>query len=321
MDNLDRIIIGFAVLGLIISAVISYLKINKLWARRHIKEVSESISVAAALLSLLTTLPFLAKFVIIDKDFVAAGKFLLSLIVFFVFFLVGIGVWVKRQETLSLWKMVRRSLATERDELTYLIRSFAKPREAPAILRILHMISLVDEELDQRETEMLESVARPWGIHVEELRHGQESGEVDIAMVRQAFNEYLEMKPPVIQVEKVHDLIKFMINADRKVSKEEALVLDEVAGAVLAYIATDDSQPVVYEVLLVPQRDTQVDAMRETCADPALRQRAGGKAFVAGTYYSESFARAICQRYRQKQFFSTVERLAADGERTRLQVW
>lgn len=214
--------------------------------------------------------------------------------------------------------MMRRALATERGELTYLIRSFAKPREAPAILRILQLISLVDEELDERESAMLESVARPWGIHVEELRHAHEPGAVDISMVRQAFDDYLDMTPPVEQVEKVHDLIKFMVNADRKVSEEESVVLDEVAGAVSAYVTTGDMPPVVYEVLLVPQGETQVDMMREAITDPDLKQRAGGKAFVAGAYFSESFARAICQRYRRKAFFSTVERLAPFGERTRL---
>jgi hypothetical protein len=319
MNNLDHLITGFAIVGLVLSAVISYLKVNKLWGRRHIREVSESISVAAALLSLFTTLPFLAKFLIVDRDLVAAGKFLLSLIVFFVFFLVGIGLWVRREDQLGIWQMMRRALATERGELTYLIRSFAKPREAPAILRVLQLVSLVDQDLDERETEMLESVARPWGIHVEELRRGPEHSDVDIGTVRQAFSEYLDIKPPVSQVEKVHDLIRFMVNADRKVSAEEGLILDEVRGAVSAYLSQGSGgRPVVYEVLLVPQHDAQVTAMREQSSDPDLKSRAGGSAFVAGTYYSESFARAICQRYRQKAFFSTVERLAPDGERTRV---
>jgi hypothetical protein len=53
MSTFDQIITSAAILGLAVSAVISYLKVNKLWARRHIKEVTESISVAAALLSLL----------------------------------------------------------------------------------------------------------------------------------------------------------------------------------------------------------------------------------------------------------------------------
>ena len=78
---LQQVLTSLAIVGLAISAIISYLKVNKLWARRHIKEVAESISVVAAILSLFTTLPFLIKFVVIDHDYVAAGKFLLSLLV------------------------------------------------------------------------------------------------------------------------------------------------------------------------------------------------------------------------------------------------
>jgi hypothetical protein len=46
--------------------------------------------------------------------------------------------------------------------------------------------------------------------------------------------------------------------------------------------------------------------------NPVLHPRAGGEAYVAGTYYSESFARAICRRFQQRDFFSTVERRKTD---------
>ena len=46
-------------------------------------------------------------------------------------------------------------------------------------------------------------------------------------------------------------------------------------------------------------------------SDPVLHPRAGGEAFVAGSYFSESFARAICRRYRQSDFFCTVEHRTA----------
>ena len=151
----------FAALG--VSIVIAYLKINKLWGRRHIREVAESISVAAALLSLFTTLPFLVKFAVVDGDYVAAGKFVVSICVFVVFFLIGIGYWTRRSEKAGLWTLLRRALATERGELTYLMQSFTKPREADAILRLLRLISMVDRELDDREVELLESVAPPVG--------------------------------------------------------------------------------------------------------------------------------------------------------------
>jgi hypothetical protein len=39
---------------------------------------------------------------------------------------------------------------------------------------------------------------------------------------------------------------------------------------------------------------------------------------VAGSYFSEPFARAICLRFRQKHFFCTVERLTSEGERFQL---
>jgi hypothetical protein len=318
METFDKVITSFALLGLAVSAVISYLKVNKLWARRHIKEVAESISVAAAMLSLLTTVPFLVKFVVIDQDYVAAGKFVLSLAVFFVFFLVGIGFWVRSGQRIGLWRMLRRALATEGGELTYLIHSFARPREAPAILRILQLVSMVDNELDEREQEMLESVALPWGIHPDDIRGARPKEESDISSVRIAFSDYLEMKPGVAQVEKVYDLVKFMIHADRRVSEEEQIILDEISGAVAAYVTEGDKTPEVFEVLLVPQSHDQVEQMQAEVTDSTLHHRAGGQAIVAGTYFSESFARAICLRFRQKSFFCTVERLTPEGERIRL---
>ena len=291
---LQQVLTSLAIVGLVISAIISYLKINKLWGRRHIKEVAESISVVAAILSLFTTLPFLIKFIVIDKDYVAAGKFLLSLLVFFVFFLVGIGFWVKRHEPLGLWRMMRKAIATERGELTYLIHSFTKPREAPAILRILRLVSLVDRHMDQRETEILESVARPWGIHPDELKGGPEIGEdTDIGAVRDAFTDYLDMKPDRTQVEKVVDLIRFMIHADRQVTADEALVLDEVSGAAKAYLSATGAGADVFEVLLVPQRTEDFDRAGDLIVDPVLHPRAGGEAFVAG----DVLFRVLCSRH------------------------
>lgn len=318
MSTLDKIITSAALFGLGVSVIIAYLKVNKLWARRHIKEVAESISVAAALLSLLTTVPFLVKFIVVDGDFVAAGKFLLSLAVFFVFFLVGIGFWVKREEKLGWWRMLRSALATERGELTYLVRSFARPKEASSILRILRLVSMVDQDLDDREKEMLVSVAMPWGISPDDIRLEPGEDGADIAAVGAAFSEYLATKPPAGQVEKVFDLVRFMVHADRKVTEDERLILEEAGAAVRAYLHQGESSPDVYEVLLVPQNETQLARMAEEVADPSLHDRAGGRAVVAGSYFSEGFARAICMRFRRKRFFCTVERLTAEGERIQL---
>jgi hypothetical protein len=321
MYHIEYVITSFAVIGLALSAVIAYLKVNRIWGRKHIREVAESVSVAAALLSLFTTVPFLLKFIVIDQDYVAAGKFFVSLLVFAVFFLIGVGYWVKREERTGLWRLMRRALASEGSELTYLIHSFTKPKEANAILRILQLVSMVDDELDERERQILESVALPWGIHPEDLKTTAEGGRaIDIADVRAAFADYLELNPPAGQVEKVYDLVKFMVHADRRVSPEERLIMEEISGAAKAFIAGAGETSTQYEVLLVPQSPEQRAQIVELLVEPRLEPRAGGEAFVAGTYFSQSFAEAICHRFRRRRLFSTVEPLpresspaAADG--------
>lgn len=315
MTAFDEIVTSLAILGLGISAVIAYLKVNKIWARKHIKEVAESVSVVAALLSLFTTLPFLVKFVIIDRDYVAAAKFLISLIVFFIFLMVGIGLWVRAGQRNSLWRMLREALRIERHELTYLLHSLAKPREAKAILRLLQGVSAVDREIHEAEFQLLRSVAEPWGLDPAKIlaERGSEPPH-EIEEVRAAFVAYLDLRPPEGQIGKVLDLVGFMVNADRTIAAEEKAVLEELADLARRHLGDGDSRA-LYEVLLVPQNDQQRDTIGATFADPGPLPRAGGLAYVAGAYFSETFAREICRHYRDMNIFATVEKTtAATGE-------
>ncbi len=306
MSGFDQIITSLAVFGLGISAVISYLKINKLWARRHIKEVAESVSVAAALLSLFTTLPFLIKFLVIDEDYVAAAKFVLSLLVFLVFFLVGIGLWVRGAEPRGFWSAIRNALMTEQKELTNLLHTLAQPREARSIVRILQLVSTVDRDLDRREIDMLDSVARPLGVDARELAAQAEGHNTTVEEVREAFLEYLRLKPAAHQVSKTYDLVRFMVRADKQISSEEQLILDELAYVVQDYLS-QKSAVRSFEVLVVPQTDSQKREIESILPQSELVAKSGGHAFVAGSFYSEAFASAVCGQYRDKGFFSTVE--------------
>ncbi len=297
-----------AVLALVLAAVIAYLKVNKIWARKHHKEVAASVSVAAAFLSLFTILPFMIKFLVVDQDYAAAGRAAISLVVFMVMVTIGIGFWVRRDERKSIWQLVKQSLLTESGELAYLIHSFAKPREAATIVRILQLVSAVDKNLDEREMRVIESVARPWGIHVTEIMSADlESLDVDIEMVRKSFLDYLSRKPPKNQASKVFDLVRFLIQADKKVTHEEQLILDEVSHVVKSYLDKDYKTAVIYEVLVVPQHTGERNEIAEMIGSSELKERAGGEAYVAGTYFSELFAHEMCKRYRDMHHFSTVE--------------
>lgn len=297
----------FALLGLAVAVGISYLKVNKLWGRRHIREVAESISVAAALLGLVTAIPFVVKFALLNRDFAAAARFSLTAAVAVVFFLVGIGLWVQSDQG-SFWQRVRKALRLERNELGTLLHSFTRPREASAIVRILSLMSRVDERLDQAELALMISVARPWGIHESEFT-GEGLGEpADIFAVRDACLDYLAMKPPREQVKKVADLVRYMAEADKKISREERLVMDELDPIIFAYLQDTEIDMEAHEVLVVPQSAEQLQQIRAQLGPLELLRRAGGEAFVVGTYFSRPFALEVCRLYRKMSFFTTVEK-------------
>jgi tellurite resistance protein len=301
MYTLENLLASFALAGLMLSAVITYLKVNKIWSRKHHREVAESISITAAILSLFTTLPFLLKFLVIDKDFVAAGRFVLSLVGFFVFFLVGIGVWVARDERRNLWSLLARSLNMERAEMGYLVRSLTSPKEARPVLRVLQALACADDELDPRERDIVESVARSLGVEPGPILC---STAPKLEEGREAFAEFLALKPTQERIAKVLDLARMLARADKNVSSEEHMLLAEME--MMARAVRHGLEP-RWEVLLVPQDEEERRLIESRLPESAPVRRGGGTVYVAAAFHSDGFARAACEPWRKLDIFATVE--------------
>ena len=60
--------------ALVFSVIQAYLKVNKVWKRRKIVEVANSISIVAAMLGFAVGLPFLLNNIFITNDYFSAGK-------------------------------------------------------------------------------------------------------------------------------------------------------------------------------------------------------------------------------------------------------
>ena len=319
MNSVNDLITHLAIFGLIVSTVVSYLRVNKIWVRKHIRDVSESVSVAAALLSLFTTLPFLIKYSWLDPDPLVAANFGISLAVMIVYLLIGIGFFVHDDQQRSFWTRIWHSLRDERRELTNLVSFVARPRESKTILTLLEMVALVDRKLDPREEEMIANVARPWGIHRSQLTDAlARRGSATISDVRNGFADYLAMAPSSRQVTQVYDLIRFLIEVDTSTTREETLIREEIEKMVAVYIDASDQPQRVYEVLLVPQNDAQQQAISSLLAGPELLPRAGGVAYVAGMFYSERFANEVCRHYREHGHFCAAVRGDRDTSITAL---
>ena len=76
---LNKVIAFLVTSALFISIFQFYLKLNKVWKRRTIAEVANSISIVAALLGFTVGFPFLLNSLFISGDYPAAGKSVLGL--------------------------------------------------------------------------------------------------------------------------------------------------------------------------------------------------------------------------------------------------
>ena len=101
-NKLITILVGSA---LIISIFQAYLKVNKIWTRKKIEDVSNSISIVASLMGFAVLLPFLVNSLLITHDYPAAGKSLIGIILAVIWSLIGAGYFVesnRRKRLLSL---------------------------------------------------------------------------------------------------------------------------------------------------------------------------------------------------------------------------
>lgn len=131
--------------------------------------------------------------------------------------------------------------------------------------------------------------------------------KADIEDVRNAFVDYLAMKPSKDRVTQVYDVVRYMVEADQSVATVEDLVLEELRLAVQAYVQSSVAVT-RFEVLIVPQDEAHRQRISEMLGRREPMRRSGGLAFVAGCYFSERFAQAMCERYHGLGFFSTAER-------------
>ena len=306
MEGFARFVEFLVAIGIVIAAVSNYLIINKLWKRKHLKDVAESVSISAALLGLATAIPLFLQFVLIDRSTLPAVKTVIGIITGIVFVLIGTGLWVRENRGLGFGRLFRRALKLERRESGDLLKAMIRPRGADKILRILERMASIDREVHEREIALINEFADQWKIRAPDLTAGRvDRGEDgDLLQVRQAVIDYLDLTPPQEQALQLMDVLNLFVQADSRVSPEEETVLEEVKGLIGQYVDRDGEQP-SHEVVIVPQSDEQIDAVRSLIPGTELEQRRGGKVFTVGRFFSEEYAEAVSQKYISLGLFTT----------------
>lgn len=322
-EQFKDIIEFLSTIALAFTALQVYLQINKIWKRKHEREVANSQSIAGmfllamnSLLSVMyftvhnaTTNPNNKKEWILDPDWNSIADTSFYLFQAFVFGLIATGIFIKGENKESLWKLIKKSLRLERKEADYLIKKFFKPNNADTIINILHQLAMIDGVLDPKEQELIEAFAKEWNIDysVEKLnteRH--ESAEHNFMRLRKSVEDYLRSEPPKEQAAQLRDMMNALINADDQVSPEEELIASELIGLITSFISGDGDAPQLYDVLIVPQKMDHHEFIKSLAPDAQQYDISGGVAYSMGSYYSQKYAEMICTQYREVNLFTIV---------------
>jgi len=309
MEVLRSTIQFLAAASLLLAAAQIYLTLNKLWKRKHEPAVAESISIMGEFVGLLPLL-FLTLNYMLEGQWEGIVDGILWLLAGGVTISIGTGMWVEGQRGKGFFTLLRESLAMERQEVGDLAKRFFRPAGAGRILRILGHVALIDDNLDDREREFIQSFVDAWGIPFspEELRANRSDGPVNYRELRSDVEAYLATSPPPGQVQQLSDVVSALIHVDEEVSEEEGLVLEELEGMWGSYLDEDthSAGASLFGVAIVPQDPRQDEAIADILPNVGKTSVAGGHAYVVGRYHSQRYAEVMGSQYRDLGFFTTV---------------
>jgi uncharacterized tellurite resistance protein B-like protein len=305
---LDEIINWLAYGSLFFGVVAAYLQINKLWQRKHLPDVAESISISGVMVESIPLL-FFGIYFIKEGELIGIIDSIIWLICAGFFVMMGSGLWVRGQRDKGFWSLALGSVRRERKEISALAKQMIYPSAAPELIAVLTKMAVVDGELSTHEVALIQPFVTEWGLEVDwdQLQPAADkSSSSRIIEVQGAVDSYLAKSPPHSQAAQLKELLTLLINADDSVASEEQTAFAEVSGLIDQYLAEEDELQPGFEVLIAPQNPEQEAAVMHLLKNVSTRSDAGGKGFSVGSYFSQDYAELVCLEYRELGFFTVV---------------
>lgn len=314
METWKTVIGTLAYASLGIAVVSAYLQLNKIWPRKHKAEVANSVSIVGHVMTIIPGFIFALNFLV-----VAQWQGFINSVIWIswgcVMMLIGSGVWVQGQRKKSLWVNIKRSLRLEREEIGTLALSLFRPASADLVLKILVQFAWVDDDLDQREKDYIQSFADSWNLEIDwdEIQSTHKSGgmHTNLAKTHSLIKVYIETSPPNDQVNELADVLKNLAAVDQQISEQEEIILDE-ALAMLSNYSDAETTHENYSVVIAPRNNDQTAAIKALLPDSDEVAVAGGSGYVVGSFCSTRYANTMCERYRQQGFFTVSMQTAID---------
>jgi TRAP transporter TAXI family solute receptor len=293
-------------LAAILSFFQIYFIINKLWKRKHEQVVAESISISAMFISLIINFSFGFQN-LTDGAYSRLSNNLLWILASSMSLIIGVGVFVSANKGTNFFKLLGRALNLERSEAGDLAKAFFQPSAADKIIDILGRLAMIDNDLDIKERQYIQKFADDWHIEIDwdEIERYRDISGDRYNKLRESLYSYLKVNPPKEQVSHLIDVIILLINADGKVTHDEALMQAELTGIIKEYLGEGDEVE-YFKIAVVPQNPQQEEAIAARFPNLNKVEIAGGFAFISESYYSEDYAEEVSLQYRSLHIFSIV---------------
>ncbi|MFT5136677.1 MAG: hypothetical protein ACI9XU_001930 [Arenicella sp.] len=302
-----RTVIGFLAYASVgVGLISAYLQLNKIWKRKHKEDVANSISLAGHVMTIVPGTIFALNYLLASQW----QGFLNSLIWICwgsTMMLIGSGMWVQGRRKESIWVNIKRALRIERSEIGTLAMVLFRPASADLVLKILTQFAWIDNELDQREKDYIQSFADSWNLKIDWSKIQQPSAEgalhENMVATHNMVKTYLETSPPRDQVRELADVLKSLVEIDDEVTEEESVILTEVL-AILAGYGGDEASEESFSVVIVPRNREQGLILKTLLPGSNEVEIAGGFGHLVGSYRSPAYANRMCERYREQGFFT-----------------
>lgn len=172
------------------------------------------------------------------------------------------------------------------------------------LLDILLAVAAADESLEAREIQLIKSFAQQWRVPLPELKAGATESKLDWVELRQTVQRYLRLSPPIQQATELLDVILHIVHADESVTDEEEIVLDEINAMIMAFVSIEDPGA-RFEIVLVPQTETQTALIESLLPGTEALARHGGMVYRVGEFHSSRFADQVAKKYIDLGLFTT----------------
>lgn len=313
-------VVGFLTgIAIFIAIINFYFKANKIWKRKHEKEVAESQSIVAliseAMLYILWSISF-----IMNSDWNALADNAVGLVESGFFIVIGSGLFVleKKKSKKSFFQMIKDSLTAEKKEAGYLLKTMSGKNSKEKIIKILQQLAWIDNDFDTKEIELVKHFAHEWGVKINENDflhnpHQNDSSEIErFANIKNALIDFLvDAEPPQEQAKHISKIFHDLINADGVISSEEDVIMGELDGIILEYLG----EPVpLYLVITVPQESSQLHTietiLKSLNPDIDVKSKEkkidGGFGFIMHECLSQAYAELMAEQERSNHKLMTI---------------